>query len=129
MEEISEYSAQLMCAVIFGVAAFRNLSLKTHLTPAAKILQEKSRGHGKYQLAKKLAIALVQKGYVEIQPPVNYKDLQREKIVILKDFKKELTAAKLKKNEVLSSSSAGSTESVDGTDSSPLSSLSDADDE
>ena len=54
---------------------------------------------------------------------------KEKKIVILKDFKKELTAAKLKKNEVLSSSSAGSTESVDGTDSSPLSSLSDADDE
>lgn len=77
MEEISEYSALLMCAVIFGVAAFRNLSLKRHLTPGAKILQEKSRGHGKYQLAKKLAIALVQKGYVQIQPPVIYKDIQR----------------------------------------------------
>ena len=125
MEEISGCSAQIMCAVIFGVAAFRNLSL----TPAVQILQEKSRGHGKYQLAKKLANALVQKGYVEIQPQVNYKDLQREKIVILKDFKKELTAVKLEKNEVLSSSSCGSTESVDVTGSAPSSCLSDPDDE
>lgn len=129
MEEISDYSAQLICAVIFNVAAFRNLSVKTHLASAAKYLQVKSRGCGKYELAQKLAIALVQKGYVEIQSPADYKDLEREKIVILKDFEKELTAAKREKNEVLSSSSSGSTESVDGTDSSPPSSLSEVDDE
>ena len=109
-----------MCTVVFGVAAFRNLSVKKHLAPAPKILQVRSRGCGKYELANKVAIAVVEKGYVEIQPPVNYKDLEREKILIVKDLWKQLTAEKIKKQEVLSSPSSGSTESVDGTDSSSL---------
>lgn len=126
MKDISDYSAQLVCAVSFGVTAFRNLSVKKHLAPAAKILQVKSRGHGKYELANRVAIALVEKGFVEIQPPVNYKDLEREKIVILKDLGELLKAEKVKKHEGLSSpsSGSGSTDSVDETDSSPLSSLS-----
>lgn len=126
MKDISDYSAQLVCAVSFGVTAFRNLSVKKHLAPAAKILQVKFRGHGKYELANRVAIALVEKGFVEIQPPVNYKDLEREKIVILKDLGELLKAEKVKKHEGLSSpsSGSGSTDSVDETDSSPLSSLS-----
>ena len=117
MKDISDYSAQLVCAVSFGVTAFRNLSVKKHLAPAAKILQVKSRGHGKYEL---------EKGFVEIQPPVNYKDLERENIVILKDLGEVLKAEKVKKRKVLRSPStgSGSTDSVDETDSSPLSSLS-----
>ena len=69
-----------MCAVIFCVAAFRNLSMKKHLAPAAKILLVKSRDNGKYEIAKRVAIALVEKHFVEIQSPVNYKDLGREKL-------------------------------------------------
>ena len=91
MKDISDYSAQLVCAVSFGVTAFRYLSVKKHVAPAAKILQLKFRGHGKYDLANRVAIALVEKGFVEIQPPVNYKDLEREKIVILKDLGKSMT--------------------------------------
>ena len=97
LQDISDDSAQLVCAVIFGVAAVRNLSKKKHLAPAAKILQVKSRGQGKYDLAKRLAIALVQKRFVEIQSPVNYRDL-------------EIFCS--------SSLSSGSTASVDCTDSS-----------
>lgn len=123
VKDISDYSAQLVCAVSFGVTAFRNLSVKKHLAPAAKILQVKSRGHGKYELANRVAIALVEKGFVEIQPPVNYKGLEREKIVILKDLGELLKAEKVKKLSSPSSGS-GSTDSVDETDSSPLSSLS-----
>ena len=68
----------------------------------------------------------MEKGFVEIQPPVNYKDLEREKIVISKDLGEVLKAEKVKKPEVLGSplSGSGSTDSVDETDSSPLSSLS-----
>lgn len=36
VDEMSDYSAQLLCAVVFHVPAFRNLSLKKHLTEAAK---------------------------------------------------------------------------------------------
>ena len=126
MKDISDYSTHLVCAVSFGVTAFKNLSVKKCLAPAAKILQVKSRGHGKYELANRVAIALVEKAFVEIQPPVNYKDLEREKIVILKDLGEVLKAEKAKKQEVLGSptSGSGSTDSVDETDSSPLSSLS-----
>ena len=109
-----------MCAVVFGVAGFRNLSTKKHLAPAAKILQVKSRGQGKYDLAKTLAIALVQKQFIEIQSPVNFTDLEREKIIILKDLRERLKTEEIKKHEVFSSSSpsSGSTASVDCTDSS-----------
>ena len=37
VEDISNYSAQLVCAVIFRVLKFRNLSFKKHLAPAAKL--------------------------------------------------------------------------------------------
>lgn len=109
-----------MCAVIFGVVAFRNLNMKTHLAPAAKFLQVKSRGQGKYDPAKRLNIALVQKQLVEIQSPVNYRDLEREKIVILKDLRERLKTEEIKKHEVFRSStpSSGPTASVDYTDSS-----------
>ena len=118
--DISDDSAQLVCAVAFGVAGFRNLSMKKHLAPAAKILQVKSRGQGKYDLAKTLAIALVQKQFIEIQSPVNYRDLEREKIIILKDLREWLKTEEIKKHEVFRSSSpsSGSTASVDCTDSS-----------
>ena len=107
MKDISDYSAQLVCAVSFGVKAFRNLSVKKHLAPAAKILHVKSRGHGKYELANRVAITFVEKAFVEIQPPGNYKYLEREKIVILKDIGEVLQAEKVKKCEVLSSPSSG----------------------
>ena len=107
MKDISDYSAQLVCAVSFGVTAFRNLSVKKHLAPAAKILHVKSRGHGKYELANRVAITFVEKAFVEIQPPGNYKYLEREKIVILKDIGEVLQAEKVKKCEVLSSPSSG----------------------
>lgn len=90
--------------------------MKKHLAPAAKILQVKSRGQGKYDLA----IALVQKQFVEILFPVNYRDLEREKIVILKDLREGLKTEEIKKHEVFRSSSpsSGPTASVDCTDSS-----------
>ena len=52
MDEMSDYSAQLVCAVV-------NLRLKKHLTEAAKVLQIESQGCGKYELARKIAISLV----------------------------------------------------------------------
>lgn len=106
MQNISDYSAQLVCAARYDVMAFRNLSVKKHLAPVAKVLKVKSRSQGKYVLANKVAIALVEKGFVEIQPPVNYKDIEREKIVILTDLGEELKVEKVKKREVLSSSSS-----------------------
>lgn len=68
----------------------------------------------------------MQKGYVgTTNPDVNYKELEREQIVILKDLVEELRVENIKKQEVLSSSPSGnSTESVDGTDTSIPSSLS-----
>ena len=48
VEDISNYSAQLVCAVLFRVPTFRNLSVKKHLAPAAKLLKIKTRGQGKY---------------------------------------------------------------------------------
>lgn len=53
VDEMSYYGAQLLCAVGFHVPAFRNLSHIKHLTEATKILQIKSQGCGKYELAKK----------------------------------------------------------------------------
>jgi len=106
MQNISDYSTQLVCAARSDVMALRNLSVKKHLAPAAKILQVKSRSQGKYVLANKVAFALVEKGFVEIQPPVNYKDIEREKIVILKDLGQELKVEKVEKSEALSSSSS-----------------------
>ena len=55
---MSDYSAQLVCAVVFVVLVFRNLSLKKHLTEAAKVLLIESQGCGKYELARKIAISL-----------------------------------------------------------------------
>ena len=106
MQNISDHSAQLVCAARYDVMAFRNLSVKKHLAPVAKVLKVTSRSQGKYVLANKVAIALVEKGFVEIQPPVNYKDIEREKIVILTDLGEELKVEKVKKREVLSSSSS-----------------------
>ncbi|RMX37465.1 hypothetical protein pdam_00011721 [Pocillopora damicornis] len=105
VEDISNYSAQLVCAVIFRVPTFRNLSVKKHLAPAAKLLKIKTRGQGKYDLAVNVAIGLVQKGYVgTTNPDVNYKELEREQIVILKDLEEELHVENIKKQEALSSS-------------------------
>ena len=75
---------------------------------------------GKFDLAKTLAIAFVQKQFIEIQSPVNYRDLEREKIIILKDPREWLKTEEIKKHEVFRSSSpsSGSTASVDCTDSS-----------
>ena len=104
VEDISNYSAQLVCAVIFRVPTFRNLSVKKHLAPAAKLLKIKTRGQGKYHLAVNVAIGLVQKGYVgTTNPDVNYKELEREQIVILKDLVEELRVENIKKQEALSS--------------------------
>ena len=44
----------------------------------------------------------MEKGYVEIQPPDISKDLGGEKNLIVKDLWKQLTAEKIKKQEVLS---------------------------
>ena len=46
---------------------FRNLSLKKDLCPAAKALNVKVRGLGKYELANKLAKALIEKGFGNTQ--------------------------------------------------------------
>ena len=64
----------------------------------------------------------MQKGYVgTTNPDVNYKELEREQIVILKDLVEELRVENIKKQEALSSSPSGnSTESVDGTDTSTM---------
>lgn len=113
MQDISDHGAQFVCAVPFGVTSFRNSSAKKHLAPVAKRLQVKFRGHGKYELANRVAIALVEKGFVKIQPPFNYKDLERETIVILKDLWEELKTEKVEKREVFSSPSSGSASTTD----------------
>jgi len=109
VQDISDYGAQFVCAVRFGVTSFRNLSIKKHLAPVAKRLQVKSRGHGKYELANRVAIALVEKGFVKIQPPFNYKDLERK----LKDLWEESKTEKVEKCEVFSSPSSGSASTTD----------------
>lgn len=125
MDEMSDYSAQLLCAVVFHVPAFRNLSLKKHLTEAAKILQIKSRGCGKYELAKKIAISLVKEVYVRIQSPVNFRDLTRKQIIIIKELQLPSSCASSNSSPDLSCSSSHSTESVNETDDSMVSDPSD----
>lgn len=61
IEDISDYSAQIICSVTFNVPVFRNLSLKNNFIPAAKVLGIKTRGMGKYELATKIAQSLVKK--------------------------------------------------------------------
>lgn len=51
VQDITNYSAQLACAVIFRVPTFQNSSVKKHLAPAAKLLKAKTRGQGKYDVA------------------------------------------------------------------------------
>lgn len=125
VDEMSDYSAQLVCAVIFHVAVFRNLSVKKHLTVAAKTLEIKSRGNGKYELAKKVAISLVKKEFVCIQPPVNFKTLTREQIIIIKELQLPSSRATCNSSPDPSLSSSNSTQSVDETDDSLVSDPSD----
>ena len=87
VDDMTDYSAQLVCAVAFHVPAFRNLGLKRHLTEAAgKLLHIKSRECGKYELAKRVAISFAKKGYVQIESPVNFTDMTREQIIIVTEF-------------------------------------------
>lgn len=116
VDEISDYSAQLLCAVIFHVPAFRNLSLKKHLIEGAKLLEIKSRGCGKYELAKKIAISLVNEVFVRIQAPINFRDLTREQIIIIKELQLPSPRSSSNSSPDLSCSSSYSTESVNETD-------------
>ena len=117
VDEISDYSAQLLCAVIFHVPAFRNLSLKKHLIEGAKLLKIKSlRGCGKYELAKKIAISLVNEVFGRIQAPINFRDLTREQIIIIKELQLPSPRSSSNSSPDLSCSSSYSTESVNETD-------------
>ena len=63
---------------------FRNLSLKKDFCPAAKALNVKVRGLGKYELANKLAKSLIEKGFVTVSDGANGNCLKREEIKVLK---------------------------------------------
>ena len=117
---LSDYSAQIICAVFFKVVTFRNLSVKKHLTPAAKELHIKHRGNGKYEMANKIASELVKKKMVRVTDGASYKCLSRDEIVVEQELELQLAG---QNNSDLSSSS--STMSVDDTD--EMSSLSDSD--
>ena len=82
----------------------------------------KSRGCGKYEIAKKIAIALIKNAYVCVQPPVNFKELTRQQITILEHLDIGQVQMGSKINSYLDSSSSTSTLSVDETDTSPVSS-------
>jgi hypothetical protein len=62
---MSTYSAQLIVAVAFKKVDFHSLSYED-MVKAAKVLGIKSRGIGKYDLAQKMAIQLVEQQYVQI---------------------------------------------------------------
>ncbi|KAL9976595.1 hypothetical protein ACROYT_G013916 [Oculina patagonica] len=125
VDDISDYSAQLVCAVFFKVATFRNLSVRKHLSPLAKELGIKHRGNSKYELAKKVATELVKREMVHATASSNYKCLLREdEIIVKKD--QELPLAEVSTSDL---SSSGSTKSVDDTTADDSSSLSDFSDE
>ena len=119
---MSDYSAQIMCAAFFKVPTFRNLSVKKHLTPAAKELGIKHRGNGKYEMAKKIATELVKKKMVRVTEGANYKSLSRDEIVVERELDLQLAGP-----NISDLSSSSSTTSVDDTD--ELSSLSDYSDQ
>ena len=112
ISHLSDYSAQIICAVIFKKATFRNLSVKKHLAPAAKELKIKHRGKGKYELALEIASGLVKKEMVCVAEGANFKCLSRDDVVI----EKELQSAESNTSDT-TDSSPGSTMSVDETDS------------
>ncbi|XP_078356129.1 uncharacterized protein LOC144640939 [Oculina patagonica] len=124
VDDISDYSAQLVCAVFFKVATFRNLSVRKHLSPLAKELGIKHRGNSKYELAKKVATELVKREMVHVTASSNYKCLSRDEIIVKKG--QELPLAEVSTSDL---SSSGSTKSVDDTTADDSSSLSDFSDE
>lgn len=124
VDDISDYSAQLVCAVFFKVATFRNLSVRKHLSPLAKELGIKHRGNSKYELAKKVATELVKREMVHVTASSNYKCLSRDEIIVKKG--QELSLAEVSTSDL---SSSGSTKSVDDTTADDSSSLSDFSDE
>ena len=115
LDDMSDYSAQLVCATFFKVPTFRNLSLKKHLSPAAKALSIKHRGNGKYELAKKIAFEVVKREMVSVNEGSNYRCLSRHEIVIQKDLELSNETDDVKSSDI-SSSGSSSTKSVDETD-------------
>ena len=93
---------------------FRNLSLKKDLCPAAKALNVKVRGLGKYELANKLAKALIEKGFVTLSDGANGNCLKREEIKVLKTLGEHNAIDVTVANE---SSSVGTPISVSSLDS------------
>ena len=83
IKQLSPYSSQLLLTKFFNVARFRNLSYKKDLCAVAKKISLKARGVGKYELANKLANALVEKGFVKFVDSGNIACLKREEISIL----------------------------------------------
>ena len=81
---LSPYSSQLLLTMFLDAPRFRNLSLKKDLCPAAKALNVKVRGLGKYELANKLAKSLIEKGFVTVSGGANGNCLKREEIKVLK---------------------------------------------
>ena len=98
---LSDYSAQIICPVFFKAVTFRNLSVKKHLAPAAKVLNIKFRGNGKYELAKKIAAELVKKEMVRVVEGAKYNCLSRDEIVIEQEL--DLQLAKPSTSELNSS--------------------------
>ena len=86
VNEMSGYSSQLLLTVFLNASRFRNLSYKKDLCPVAKRLNVKARGLGKYQLANKLATALVEKQFVQLKVEANLKCLKREELAVLKSL-------------------------------------------
>ena len=106
-------NGQIICAVFFKKATFRNVSVTNHLAPAAKELKIKHRGKGKYELTLKIASELVKKKMIEVAEGANFICLSRNQVQEL-----DLLSVESSSSDSIDSSS-GSTMSVDETDSGP----------
>jgi hypothetical protein len=85
INKMSTYSAQLIVAVAFQKVVFRSLSYKD-MVKAAKLLGVKSRGIGKYNLAQKMAIQLVEQKYVKIAGRRNFLSVGRDDITLMQEI-------------------------------------------
>ena len=65
---------------------------------------------------KKIAISLVNEVFVRIQAPINFRDLTREQIIIIKELQLPSPRSSSNSSPDLSWSSSYSTESVNETD-------------
>ena len=84
-KELSTYSAQLIVTVALEKASFRSISYK-EMVEKCKILNLKSRGISKYELAIRMANKLIQNNYISVCDNANYISIRREDLTINNDI-------------------------------------------